>query len=320
MKEIFLILDHSNTEEKKQNTINLVKKIKKNYEVALATHIFFDDYLIQNLDYFFYDKKNELSYNINLKPYWFYLTDNFKLKYKPFKFSSLHITAILRMLFPSLNYLKNLGYDIVHVIEYDTIIKNFKIFEKNTYELKKGYDFLGFQKNYVDGRYTQTGEIFSLLLNNISQELLTYDFNTIEEYFIKQEYETQLIQEFYFFDNFVKKLKFKLLDHDLMNESCKYNTQSITDEITEIENRICIYEYQGEFFLFVSNITDSIQQINVIVDKLIEHPFQIQPYCWIYRNLTNKKNSVFDLYVNGEHLITIDNNSEYIKSAKFELI
>ena len=148
MKKIFLIVDYSDTVDKQLRLINLIKSIKENgYEVAICSHIKLPIIVIDEVDYYFYDKNNDLSFDQELLLYKYYTTDFFTIKHKPLSFYSLHITAALHMLIPSLQYLKKIGYDIVHKIEYDVIIKNVSEFIENEKIIEKDdLDFVGFRK------------------------------------------------------------------------------------------------------------------------------------------------------------------------------
>ena len=62
MKKCFLIVDYSNTKEKKDTLIELINDIKKhNYEIFLSSHVNHNTDITNLVDYFYYDKENTLN-------------------------------------------------------------------------------------------------------------------------------------------------------------------------------------------------------------------------------------------------------------------
>ena len=66
-------------------------------------------------DYYFYDKNNDLLYDPFIKPFKYYQSNTFNIKYKPINNKSAHILAILRLNYSTLTFLKSLGYNKIQM-------------------------------------------------------------------------------------------------------------------------------------------------------------------------------------------------------------
>jgi len=128
--EIVLITAYTPSIDKKDKLRELVKTLKSfNYEVCLATHSPTPQDIIDRCDYFIFDKKNEVNYDLDIAYWIYYDTPAFRISHKQIGSMSTHIVPITRLVIGALGYLKTLGLKKVYMIEYDTIVKNDSIFK-----------------------------------------------------------------------------------------------------------------------------------------------------------------------------------------------
>ena len=138
MKEIILISAYTPDVERQDDLRNLVISLKDfKYRVCLVTHTSTPQDIIDRCDYFLYDKENEVLYDPEIK-YWYNHTfKDIAFSFVDYSTISTHMLPVFRMYLSGLMYLKSLGEEIVHMIEYDTIVKNKEMWDQNVEILKE---------------------------------------------------------------------------------------------------------------------------------------------------------------------------------------
>jgi hypothetical protein len=111
----------------------------------VVSHSVIPDDIVEKCDYYFYDKKNELLYDYNLrsKPWFAPMGDRPILSIFT-GFFNTHL-AIWRMLILGNSIAKNCGYRKMHHIEYDCSISNFDEIINNS-DLLESYDAITYNK------------------------------------------------------------------------------------------------------------------------------------------------------------------------------
>lgn len=128
--EIVLITAYTPSIDKQDKLRELIKKLKSfNYEVCLATHSSTPQDIIDRCEYFIFDKKNELNYDLDIAYWIYYDTPGFRISHKQIGSMSTHIVPITRLVVGALSYLKSLNIGKVFMLEYDTIVQNDEIFK-----------------------------------------------------------------------------------------------------------------------------------------------------------------------------------------------
>jgi hypothetical protein len=128
--EIVLITAYTPSIDKQDKLRELVKILKSfNYEVCLATHSPTPQDIIDRCDYFIFDKKNEVNYDLDIAYWIYYDTPAFRISHKQIGSMSTHIVPITRLVIGALSYLKTLGLEKVYMIEYDTIVQTDSMFK-----------------------------------------------------------------------------------------------------------------------------------------------------------------------------------------------
>ncbi len=175
MKDIIVIGAYCPDDERQELLYNLVdslSSINNSYDILISTHSKIPEYIANKVDYIFYEKDNNLIYDLKyLNQPWF----------QPYPETVIHSTFIsgystyltaYRLLIGGLGLAKSLGYKKAHFIEYDSIIPNFDEFFDNT-KLLNSYASIQYKnKDILDWGI---GNFMSFNLTQIDKLLLEYD-------------------------------------------------------------------------------------------------------------------------------------------------
>lgn len=268
MKSLLVITDFSNTCEKQDNTRRLLNSLSKKYTILLISHINLPTDIINRVDYYLYDKSNDSIIDSKLLQPIEFGNDLFKLEYIHHESVVTHLPSIIKMFVNVLNFAKSLKYDYVHLLEYDTIIKNENIFNINENILNEGNDVVLFVNDdcYKYGRLSwSTGNLISFSIKSFINETFTYDYEKICQDF-KLNYEKKLLPaaEHVIFDMFWKNKKIKENRIELLNE---YLVTNISEKL-KIKSDInyCLYLNEGNICYFFRNLSKLSKKINFIIN------------------------------------------------------
>ncbi len=282
MKKIFLILDYSNTIEKQLSTLNLIKKIKKEgYDVFISSHVQLPKFITEIVDYYYYDSNNHLIFDFDLiEPVYFYC-DNFQIKFKPMFTISTHHFAILRLLLPTLTSIKSLGYRIVHLIEYDNIIKDFnkiKILEKNL----DNYDVLGFIERKFNNLKWLHGNYHILNVSKFNYSELEYDFQKCQKIF-REEFNrmSEFAGERTTYNLLFRDKNIYSTELNELSEILDYNLYTKNILYGNIGNKVALINENNKILLFVNNLeSEKETKIDIIFNGDELKRFTINQYNW----------------------------------------
>lgn len=156
MKKIcYLVVGYAPTPQKEEALITLLKKIKESgHPILLVMHNIPSPHVIDMVEYFFYDSNNEVTTYYPVKGDWFYPRIYNSINITPESYiwsqysSNLkyHGLAAMSMMFQGLMLAKSIGYDICHMLEYDTDVTSFDEFVENEELLQSAasvYYYLG---------------------------------------------------------------------------------------------------------------------------------------------------------------------------------
>lgn len=132
MKELILITSHTPNSEREKLLRNLVSGIKNTeYDIMVVSHTPIPNDIMNNVNYFIFDKENPLMYDIKDKMTDFFETSSFViLATETRKYN--HGLAFLRLLKLGLTTAKSLKYEKVHFFEYDSLITNYSELQANS--------------------------------------------------------------------------------------------------------------------------------------------------------------------------------------------
>ena len=180
MKSLIIIGAYCPDVERKQlleNCINSLQPIRKDFDILISSHVHVPEYIVDKVDYYFYDKDNELITDWDLmNTPWFSPNDNLTIVSSLTSNYSTYL-AVFKTLINGMGCAKNLGYKIAHWVEYDSIFKDYSDFYDNDVLLK----------DYVSVQYVKPNRLFesnlpwgqgpfqSINLDKVNNLLTTYD-------------------------------------------------------------------------------------------------------------------------------------------------
>lgn len=179
--DLILISAFCDTKDKEQILRDLVNKIKKYcpiFDIFLISHTVIPSDIAEKCDIAFYDKKNELIHDWELrsKP-WFNPNDDRAILSIFTGFFNTHL-AIWRMIILGNSVAKNCGYEKVHHIEYDCEINDFSEIKNNS-DLLNDFDCVTYTKTVDTVDNILFGTYQAYRLDTLCEELLVLDENSI---------------------------------------------------------------------------------------------------------------------------------------------
>jgi hypothetical protein len=337
MKEIIYIIDYSNTLEKQINLLNLIKDINREvYDVCVSSHCVLPEWIIELCDYYFYDKNNDLLYDPFIKPFKHYQNNIFNIKYKPINIKSAHILAILRLNYSTLTFLKSLGYDKIHQIEYDCKIKDFNEFKNNS-QLLDTYDaVLYFQEtfeyknnNSINNPLWAYGSFCSFKLFSFTFEKLSYDRQKILDTLYIKNNKTFMIdtdpgaysQEKTVYELFWKNKKIYKKPTTQLDPYFITNLHSsINSRFSDMSNNISIFKKDKKIWFYLNNLSNKTSYTQLIFDNYKIYNYSTLPFHWNLQSIKHIPIENIQLIHNGKTIKTYNMKDkfdiEYLTSTK----
>ena len=312
-EEIVLISAYTPTKEKVTLLRNLVSKLKEfKYKIAVCTHSITPQDIIEECDYFFYDKENKLNYDLDIKYNHYFNAAGFKFKFKGGYNPSTHIYPIIKMVYPSIKYLQGLGYKKLHHLEYDTILTGNDSLKTHSL-LLDSYDIVGYnenpEKNYILGGFKS----YNML--NVNFNKIPTDENTLislyRSYYQNQQFP---VTEKIVFDLLFSKNNIKFLNP---NSLININTQLSTNSEYNVFWNFHLHE--GKFRLIYRNTTKKNKLIEVIINEK-KYKNDIPPGHWKWFKFPQDPNTIIaHLYIdkNFTHMINMNNPDDRKNIEKY---
>ena len=184
MKDLIIIGAHCPDKERKNllnKCIDSLFPLKNDFDILVCSHTEIPSYIIDKIDYFFYDKNNELIYDLNyINQPWF----------SPFEGNTIYSTyttgystylAAYRLFIGGFGLAKTLGYNKIHWIEYDSLINDYsEIYNNNT--LLNEYGSIVYKKeykNFENNLSYPNGSFMSINLSKLDKTFLEYNKNKL---------------------------------------------------------------------------------------------------------------------------------------------
>jgi hypothetical protein len=316
VKDIIFIPSYTPTKEKQSLLRNLVHGLKnKGYKVAVCTHSITPNDIINECDYFFYDKENKITYDPNIQ-YWYQYSINSSTKFhfKLYNIMATHIVPIIKMVYPSLQYLKSLGYKKVHLMEYDSKILDYSVFKQNSLLLDE-FDIISYY--YDDSFPVNKSNINSFFFGCFkSMNISNLDFSSL---FLTENQLVDLYREYFnnkkwpctekiIYDKLSPNKKIcwlplKTLAPNILLDQSESTPYSEGKEFT-------IHNHHNYFHFFGINKSNKDEYFTIIInDKSFEFiiPYKLNKWKWRWIKLTEyNENSVIKIYKNNKFIIKID--------------
>jgi hypothetical protein len=312
MKEIILISAYTPDTERQDNLRNLIISLKNlHYRICLITHTSTPQDIVDKCDYFLYDVENELSYDPKLKYWYSFISNNIKISFVDYVSIASHIIPVFRMYLGGLAYLKSMGEEIIHMIEYDTIVKNRKIWDDNLEILKeKDAVFYSFPRFYENNKLVCVYSFQSINVQKISYEYLQFDKSQLNfQYY--QNFEQGKFPGFerLIFDNLWSKLNYhvqELSSEDDLEESFTTNLIRVGGDL-ETTN---VNYFEDKYHFFHNNTSSTSNNFLIIINKTNSIPLEIHPYNWVWVPLDYSDVNHIQIFKNNILLKELDLNTE----------
>jgi len=303
-RELILIAAYCPNKERKEILFDLLKqlqKFRKSYDILVASHTPLDTIFFEYFDYFYYDKNNVILTDIEYRQNgWFSPFDDYVI-WSSYLSSGNTIKAILDLLTPSIALAKNLKYEKIHYIEYDTIITDDKEFADNS-KLLNEYDYVIYNG---EGTHSLDGSFFSFKTDCIVDEWKEVNEETLmKSYFGVYPKAPEGIMY-----NQIKKQR-TFIEKNYHN--LKLNGVELNKVHQNYSNwDVPFFDPKDLKLKFVSyNKTNDDYDIKVIVNEKLYNVGIMKPTSWKIINL-------LDNFYDVEHIIVLKNN-EKIFDLKFE--
>lgn len=300
-KDLILITSFVPDEKRKQMLRNLVYNInKENFDIIISSHTNIPEDVFNKVDYFIYEKKNELDFEISHKFYFYFENQNFVVTTtEPKKYN--HFVPVIRHIISGLIYAKKLGYKKVHYFEYDTLITDDSELLENS-KLLDDYSAVYYKPPHM----SYPNSPISFNLDKISQLWFDLDNNNFEKFLnsknsskLVEEYEWQLLTKY---ENIFEK-KFEDLNKNGIQAALNFDLESnkwivplydiSSDCISifswvenqeDVNSNVCIIVNEEKVFKIERNIKglwslkpigakSEIKKITIIVDDVVKNSY-----------------------------------------------
>lgn len=135
MKDLILISNYSETYEKQEVLrvlVNQINNYKEHFDLMIVSHTIVPEDISNKCEYVLFDKKNELIFDWDMRCRPWFNPGNTRQIMSIFTGNFNTHLAIWRMIILGNSVAKNLGYNKVHHIEYDTSINDFSELIENS--------------------------------------------------------------------------------------------------------------------------------------------------------------------------------------------
>lgn len=237
-KVLVVILSHADTEDKIEILIESINSIKKqNYDILISSHINIPDYINDMVDYFIYDKENELI-NDDISQIFIWMKAVGYEHHYPIK--NYHAYAVLELIKNASFFAESKGYENVHFINYDYVINDENILLEHN-KLLVDNDIISYDwTNYggLNSKYITSG-FFSVRNKNFLN--LIKNIKTKEDY---HKHSRPIFEEFLYdyvinnSDMKVYHLPVSILFDNLPPDEIKKSTTNKIDTKSLLDNHI----------------------------------------------------------------------------------
>lgn len=176
MKDLIAVFAHCPDSKRKRVLDNLIEQIqplRENFDILIVSHSDIPTTSLDGVDYFYYDKNNDLITDFDLGNNFWFRTNSFKLNSTIVYPFSTHL-AIYNLLYYTLNFAKFKGHKKIHCIEYDINLSSLDLIEKVNNNLDE-FDTVMFRREdaWIYGTY------FAFTLNKFPEDYFIYNKNKI---------------------------------------------------------------------------------------------------------------------------------------------
>lgn len=283
-KELFVVTAYHSDQEKLKITQECLSSIDRDrYDILLSYGGKTSDEILSLVDYAVYLAKNELITNPKHKPImWFDIAGDAAYTTEAFE-TSYHLAA-LRLINQGLAVSKALGYQKVHNIEYDSILRNDLFFRKASEQLDSASIVYSLWPTDPNSTYP----LFSARVDELPFDWLDTDQKRFRQMLIDSPGRNYL-------ENFLgiltseieKKEIFSMIkDYELSVEHKNLNNLIGLSFVTPIMSNQEIY--------FLAYTHERPMSFELFVDQEARGVFELAPHTWKLLTLEMNKNSLIE--------------------------
>lgn len=261
MKSLISVFNYSPDYERQQMLHNLLLKlqnIREEFDIMVVSHSSISDLSLNLVDYFYYDKNNDLITDFDLtNKFWFRCSEftvNSSLVY-PF---STHL-AIYNLLYYTFNFAFHKKYEKIHFLEFDIHLKDFNLIKEVNKDLDD-YDAVVF---HGDNDWA-LGVYFASTLNGYDYINFEFDRNKILEQLSQSDSRmTERVTPVILCkDRKVKYRKFYELNDENLYQMSDVHNQDDLKWVVPV-----VIKGTEDICLFVYNETEENYFVDVLVDN-----------------------------------------------------
>jgi hypothetical protein len=269
MKDLIIINSYTPDYEREELLRSFINQIDKtNFDLMVVSHSRLPDDLYEKIEFFVFDKENEILTDLDSRIHCYWNTPNFQISTTEARGFN-HSLAAYKLFYVGINNAKNLGYEKAHVIEYDTSLKDMSHFEDNS-KLLDEYSLVCYRR--PEG-HTPVLISFpmSFNLDKINKEW--FDFQ--KEKVIKGPYKTIEDWELTMVNN--QPFTYWRRDETLKDGTININLYASFGK----DIWICpVIDKDDNCILFVNNIQENSLHVEVIINGEIIKFSNTQPHHW----------------------------------------
>lgn len=316
---IVLIHAHLSTPDRIKCCLELINNVKKfGYEIILTTHTPATTEIQKKVDYFVYDKDNIVLKDPDFLGYITYYTNGFDLSTKQFHGHNTTF-AVFRLLSIGIGYAKILRKKIIHIMDYDGLLKSPHelIINENKIRSKKldgvfyhwsteddenTYGKMQVTTRLMSGNVDYMYDRFAKYLDLELQKEITlkYQFLPGEEFF------AYILGLTKFNEN--KNKNVELIDFVPNLNRIQFEQDRMHIEETKPWIALCICDGDYDYIFHLNHFID--MKMKIIVDGNIISDFFFQKS---FHNLVKfKKGNFIEIFMNDELIKTFDLTDEVL--------
>jgi len=271
-KKIFLITSYCDNDEKLNTLIETINDIKKyNIDICIHAHYPLPVDVQKSVNYYIFDISNPKSKIENRLMLYWRIMGNIKINViqPDYGYSVIHQWK------QSLNFLKNNGYDIIHIINYDTIVENSQVDTAN--DNINEYDGVFY---LFESKPEEISFIFATLkINSFNFDDITLDdYDTIQTHPENYIYQKLIKHNILIFDEEIKhKDMTYVIDGDMT-----YNINNISNESIFLGS----LNSTDSFAIYLYNIVET-KNIKIYVNDFLYFEEDVVEDKLIIPNLSN---------------------------------
>ena len=279
MKELYAICGYTDTFDKSSHLINNLNTLKlNNKETLLVNHFPVDPIVYKDFDFYLYDKDNTLLTDDAYKFWTEYKYPNYQLFLRSVT-DKWHAYAALRLFLYAIRFAQAYEYDILHLIEYDTLLKNLDELEDNKRLIQEGYNGVAYEAIYSRQSDWWFGNVEEKLFSIKTSAIPKFTLNA--EQILKDLQEKNGTPEHVFYDYFVKDNNI-LIKKDPDFNSIEWGLE-IEAVVSKNNTSFCVSSDNG-FWIF-SHPTYGSNKIEVIINDEHYSCFNLEPTSYIINRI-----------------------------------